>query len=416
MPSVPLTIPSRPSIISLGPMFSSSFEERRVSQPTIIPSSPSTPLIIHSSSGTGISASPSSISSSSMMMRRSSSAPQPRRGSSLPSIPSSSTTTYTHSTSQTDLTALTGTTTTTTNANDSSGGGSEGGFRMDILQFISSTVDPSWAEVEASPLSMVPSILPSSMTPDMDIDMVTFLREAPGVIRSPLSQISSTSTTMDEPLNFDDDQQIDFDPIFIFGVNDNHNNHQKEKSNLVTPELKQVSLRAFLEEDSSRFINNNNNSMYQSDNSPNPSLSIGEIYGQMPKQFVPDFIDSTNCSSSDLNHTTSHSRDKTHVTMKEFFEECPSQTQIQRTKSRSSTSSSLLNNPQHHKRISSYHSFLHKSSLSTKKDDSSNPGLGLNVSQQTKEQQQQSSNSNHSQGVGKVMRLAKEAFKIGNRS
>ncbi|WWD08017.1 hypothetical protein V865_006127 [Kwoniella europaea PYCC6329] len=367
MPSPPLAIPSRPSVSSTSTITSSSFEERRISQPTLIPSSPSTPFIVSSSS---------SSSTCSSSMRRSSSAPHPRRGSSLPSIPSS---------------------VEVENSNTS-------GPRMDILQFISSTIDPSWDEIENSPLSMVPSILPSST--ELDVDLVTFLREAPGVVRSPLS---------DSVTSFEDIAHIgnDHDEEYENGMDmDMDVDVDMKKLALVTPELKQVSLRTFLEEENSRYNTHTHGQGHGMENSPNPSLSISEIYG-------------LGGTSSKLKfNTSSFDNTENQLTMTEFLNGSISRPPTTRTSTfehsllsrsssttdRSRSRASTLNSStasQKHKRVVSLSNKNLPLSL----------GLGLHVNSDTNTNSSNNldpNNRHHSHGVGKVMKFARDAFKIGN--
>ncbi|KAK6904073.1 hypothetical protein L486_03650 [Kwoniella mangroviensis CBS 10435] len=365
MPSPPLTIPSRPSVSSTSTITSSSYEERRISQPTLISSSPSTPLIISFCS---------SSSTCSSSMRRSSSAPHPRRGSSLPSIPSS------------------------VEVEDSN----TSGPRMDILQFISSTIDPTWDEIESSPLSMVPSILPS--TTELDVDLVTFLREAPGVVRSPLS---------DSVTSFEDNSQIGNDEEEAYG--EDEMDIDMNKLALVTPELKQVSLRTFLEEEHSRYNTHfpGHGHGHGMENSPNPSLSISEIYG----------LGGTS-SRLKLNTTSFDRLDNTEgnqLTMTEFLNGSISRPSTSNTsRSRISTFDHLLlsrsssNTDRSRSRSSTMNSGTasqkHKRVVSlTNKNPPLSLGLGLHVSSD-----ENTSNRHHSHGVGKVMKFARDAFKIGN--
>ncbi|WWD00236.1 hypothetical protein V866_007145 [Kwoniella sp. B9012] len=371
MPSLPLTIPSRPSVSSTSTITSSSFEERRISQPTLIPSSPSTPFIVSSSS---------SSSTCSSSMRRSSSAPHPRRGSSLPSIPSSA------------------------EVEDSN----TSGPRMDILQFISSTIDPSWDEIENSPLSMVPSILPSST--ELDVDLVTFLREAPGVVRSPLSD-SVTSFEDIAHIGNDDDEDYEHRMDMEIDVDVDMN-----KLALVTPELKQVSLRTFLEEENSRY-NTLTHGQGQGhghgiENSPNPSLSISEIYGlggtsSKLKFNISSFDNAENqlTMTEFLNGSISRPPNTRTSTFEHSLLSRSSST-TERSRSRASTMNSSTAS-QKHKRVVSLSNKNLPLSL----------GLGLHVNSDTNTNSSNNldpNNRHHSHGVGKVMKFARDAFKIGN--
>ncbi|WVW78807.1 hypothetical protein I302_100769 [Kwoniella bestiolae CBS 10118] len=373
MPSHPRTIPSRPSVssTSTSTITSSSFEERRISQPTLLPSSPSTPLIISSCSS----------SSSSSSMRRSSSAPQPRRGSSLPSIPSSST--------STTMTSIDHTPSTTGEEEE------EGpGPRMDILQFISSTIDPSWEEIENSPLSMVPSILPTTS----DIDMVTFLREAPGVVRSPLS---------DSVTSFDD--QVPYNPQDANEEDEMYLEMDTHRHALVTPELKQVSLRTFLEEENSRF------NYTHIDDSPNPSSSISEIYGlgscsASSSKLPPSSLDQLEIGPDNEHQLTLNeflngpvsrpqSRSRSRGRISTF-----DQSLISRSGSQRSTSSTVNS----HKRVVSLNpSMVHRTGQL---------GLGLQVQANHTSPELDGGKKDHQShgGVGKVMKFARDAFKIGS--
>ncbi|OCF41587.1 hypothetical protein I317_04599 [Kwoniella heveanensis CBS 569] len=254
----PLTIPRRntrqaSTSTSHSQSLSTSLESRRVTEQPLIPSSPSTPHIMMASSS---SASFSSTSTS----RRS----LPRRGSSLPI------------TSQQREREI----------QKSPSGGQDN--VMSMLQFISSTSTPSWAEVEASPLAEVPSNFPPILHDD--IDMVTFLREAPGVNRTPQTKFRSLELELDVSEDVYP-WSIDMDCGRVAEKESTRVDEEEFEGQVVTPELgssaivneakgNELSLQAFLEEqameDGSR-----SEAMSLGYNSPNPSdLGAGDIYGE----------------------------------------------------------------------------------------------------------------------------------------
>ncbi|WRT65085.1 uncharacterized protein IL334_002027 [Kwoniella shivajii] len=202
----------------------------------------------------------SSSPPSSSMIRRSSSAPKPRRGSSLPiSLASSNT----NPTIEHEL-----------NGNDNSGDN-----KLSMLQFISSTIEPSWDEIESSPFEFVPSIFPISSAQGMNLDMdiITFLRQAPtpGIQMSRSDSLSSVSSSILPP----------------------NNDNLNAQSNLVTP---QVSLQAFLEEQANldqlidfTFTSHQSQSRFPSNEYENvngggdDTLSMKEFFDSEPPKFYP---------------------------------------------------------------------------------------------------------------------------------
>ncbi|WVR04382.1 hypothetical protein IAU60_001384 [Kwoniella sp. DSM 27419] len=151
------------------------------------------------------------------------------------------------------------------------------GEGMSMLQFISSTATPSWAEIEASPMSLVPTLLPSMDAEAPDVDMVTFLREAPGVNRTPMSMEVEGSWwgVNDEDADMEEGESawptstsLPATPA----LEDEHDDHRKQMIDAPAPE---VSLLAFLEEgsmDGETYI-------------PSPGtrvLGVADIYGSGP--------------------------------------------------------------------------------------------------------------------------------------
>ncbi|WWC67616.1 uncharacterized protein I206_101526 [Kwoniella pini CBS 10737] len=364
MPSTPLTIPSRPSIISLAP-FSTSLDDLRVSEPTFIPSSPSTPMILSSSCSSASTLSGQIRRSSSISTNISSSISKPitRRGSSLPSIPCSSSTMKTKTTNITSYELENHQIPSCSSSrNVIQRGGS--GSSMDILQFIELTTQPSWEEIESSPLSMVPNILPTSNT---NIDLITFLREAPGVIKSPMSNLSTSS--FNDSLNFDYNNE---------DGNDDRINRNKE--DLVTPDLNQISLLTFLEEEDSHFDDN--------DLCFNNSFNSIKLNNRISSKIELNSQEIRNSSrSSSFGEKISRSS-----TIK-------SQT-YQNSKRIVSLNSLLKDNVQKHNRS------ISNTSVNLKSRSSDNESYGpLSISVESR-----------SHSVGRVIKLAKDAFKIGNNN
>ncbi|WVF70128.1 hypothetical protein IAT40_004916 [Kwoniella sp. CBS 6097] len=253
----PLAIPRRntrqsSTSTSHSQSLSTSLESKRVTEQPIIPSSPSTPHIMTASSSASFSSSSTSRPS------------LPRRGSSLP-IPTQQRERMIQESSSTC--------------------GSEN--FMSMLQFISSTSTPSWAEVEASNFAEVPTNFPPILHDN--VDMVTFLREAPGVNRTPQTKLRALELDLQENIY-----------PWTQDIGDCTENAQVEEEDVegegqvVTPELgssatvneakgNELSLQAFLEEQAMEDgleMGMGMDGIAIGSNSPNPSvIGAGEIYG-----------------------------------------------------------------------------------------------------------------------------------------
>ncbi|WWC59134.1 uncharacterized protein I303_101682 [Kwoniella dejecticola CBS 10117] len=464
MPSntTPLTIPSRPSLISLAP-FSSSLEDLRVTEPPLIPSSPSTPMILSSSScssgsGSGSGYAPGYATNTSPMRRPSSSTsrsdcytttkPTARRGSSLPSIPSTGTPCTRTSFSTTDKSQSTSMTSFGVGLGVSgedyypgpehfgpSTQRGSGSSTMDILQFIELTTQASWAEIESSPLSTIPriSVLPP-VAPNANVDMISFLREAPppGLVRSPtptpthaFTRCNPASPTYSNPLSLSiegTDRQYqaglaedDEDEV----ANDNQVDHR-----LVTPDLNRVSLLAFLEED--HLHPHAHEDGHLSIHSPNPSLSIDDIHSSSSQS--NDLIDFEVVPKSASPRVTS--TDMT-LTMQEFFDvdnysyqlssgpkqSLPMGRRLRSTTTTTTNSSASSqtdihsknndNDNDNDKRVVSLNSFLRNQNA---------PSCPLSSEETRSLSTSASTSMQKTHTAGKVMRLARGAFKIGYNS